>query len=207
MFLLGVALVVAAGLFPVLRPAFLKAGKSVPLDMATTIQIVMLSMAALILAVTRVPAGNVPKTPSSQAGVTAVVGSSGSRGSGTRSSRRTRSSSSARSANSRRRTRSSSPWGSSSPRSSSSARRRRRGRSCRWDQPGPSLLDAHRLVARGERLLLPATYGTIIAAINFDRSGTTRIGRFVLNHSFMLPGLVATGTAVAVGLLIAKFLL
>ena len=74
MFLLGVALVVAAGLFPVLRPAFLKAGKSVPLDMATTIQIVMLSMAALILAVTRVPAGNVPKTPSSQAGVTAVVG-------------------------------------------------------------------------------------------------------------------------------------
>jgi anaerobic C4-dicarboxylate transporter DcuA len=51
------------------------------------------------------------------------------------------------------------------------------------------------------------TYGTIIAAINFDRSGTTRIGRFILNHSFMLPGLVSTGTAVAVGLLIAKFVL
>jgi len=51
------------------------------------------------------------------------------------------------------------------------------------------------------------TYGTIIAAINFDRSGTTRIGRFVLNHSFMLPGLVATVTAVAVGFVIGKFLL
>ena len=39
-----------------------------------------------------------------------------------------------------------------------------------------------------------------------DRSGTTRIGRFVLNHSFMLPGLVATGTAVVVGLVIGKLL-
>ena len=32
------------------------------------------------------------------------------------------------------------------------------------------------------------TYGTLIAAVNFDRSGTTRIGKYVLNHSFMLPG-------------------
>lgn len=46
----------------------------------------------------------------------------------------------------------------------------------------------------------------LIAAINFDRSGTARIGRFVLNHSFMLPGLVATGTAVTVGLVIARHL-
>lgn len=38
-------------------------------------------------------------------------------------------------------------------------------------------------------------YGTIIAAINFDRSGTTRIGRFVLNHSFMLPSMIATQVA------------
>ena len=40
------------------------------------------------------------------------------------------------------------------------------------------------------------TYGTLIAAMNFDRTGTTRIGRFVLNHSFMLPGLVATAMAI-----------
>ena len=43
------------------------------------------------------------------------------------------------------------------------------------------------------------TYGTIVAAIQFDQTGTTRIGRFVLNHSFMLPGLVATVGAVAIG--------
>ena len=50
------------------------------------------------------------------------------------------------------------------------------------------------------------TYGTLIAAINFDRSGTTRIGRFIINHSFMVPGLVATGVGVFTGLLIAKVL-
>ncbi len=44
-------------------------------------------------------------------------------------------------------------------------------------------------------------YPTVVAAINFDRTGTTRIGRWVLNHSFMIPGLVATITAVCVGLL------
>ena len=48
------------------------------------------------------------------------------------------------------------------------------------------------------------TYGSLIAAINFDLSGTTRIGRYILNHSFMIPGLVATFTSVFVGLLIAK---
>ena len=48
------------------------------------------------------------------------------------------------------------------------------------------------------------TYGSLIAAINFDLSGTTRIGKYVLNHSFMIPGLVATFVAVFTGLLIAK---
>jgi anaerobic C4-dicarboxylate transporter DcuA len=48
------------------------------------------------------------------------------------------------------------------------------------------------------------TYGTLIAAVNFDRSGTTRIGKYVLNHSFMLPGMIATVVAVTTGLVIAK---
>jgi anaerobic C4-dicarboxylate transporter DcuA len=47
-------------------------------------------------------------------------------------------------------------------------------------------------------------YGTLIAAMQFDRSGTTRIGRYLLNHSFMLPGLIATVGGVGFGLLIAK---
>lgn len=47
-------------------------------------------------------------------------------------------------------------------------------------------------------------YPTIVAAINFDRTGTTRIGKWVLNHSFMLPGMVATVVAIGVGLLLIQ---
>ncbi|MCC8170437.1 MAG: anaerobic C4-dicarboxylate transporter [Parabacteroides sp.] len=47
-------------------------------------------------------------------------------------------------------------------------------------------------------------YPTVVAAINFDRTGTTRIGKYVLNHSFMMPGLVATVVAVAAGILLVS---
>lgn len=47
-------------------------------------------------------------------------------------------------------------------------------------------------------------YPTVVAAINFDRTGTTRIGKYVLNHSFMLPGLVSTGVAIGLGLLFIR---
>ena len=47
-------------------------------------------------------------------------------------------------------------------------------------------------------------YPTIVAAINFDRTGTTRIGKYILNHSFMMPGLVATTVAILTGLLLIQ---
>ena len=47
-------------------------------------------------------------------------------------------------------------------------------------------------------------YPTIVAAINFDRTGTTGIGKYILNHSFMMPGLVATVVSLAVGLLMIQ---
>lgn len=46
------------------------------------------------------------------------------------------------------------------------------------------------------------TYGTILAAISFDQTGTTRIGKHLINHSFMVPGLVTTFSAVIIALLI-----
>jgi anaerobic C4-dicarboxylate transporter len=52
---------------------------------------------------------------------------------------------------------------------------------------------------------LPA-YGTVLAAIEFDQSGTTRIGKYVLNHSFMLPGLVTAISTVFIGFAIAMLL-
>ena len=46
--------------------------------------------------------------------------------------------------------------------------------------------------------ILP-TYPSDLAALTFDRSGTTHIGKFVINHSFILPGLIGVITAVIVG--------
>lgn len=50
-------------------------------------------------------------------------------------------------------------------------------------------------------------YPTLLAAIQFDRTGTTKIGRFVVNHSFIRPGLVAVTVAVIVGFILAGLIL
>ena len=49
-------------------------------------------------------------------------------------------------------------------------------------------------------------YPTEVAAINFDTTGTTRIGRYVLNHSFQLAGFITTFVSIGVGYLIITFL-
>jgi anaerobic C4-dicarboxylate transporter-like protein len=46
------------------------------------------------------------------------------------------------------------------------------------------------------------TYGTIIAAVSFDQTGTTKIGKQLINHSFMLPGLVTTISAIIIAMII-----
>jgi anaerobic C4-dicarboxylate transporter DcuA len=48
------------------------------------------------------------------------------------------------------------------------------------------------------------TYATMVAAIQFDSTGTTGVGRWVLNHSFMRPGLVSTIVSVLTGFLLVK---
>lgn len=50
-------------------------------------------------------------------------------------------------------------------------------------------------------------YPTLLAAINFDRTGSTKIGKFVVNHSFMVPGIVAIVVAIAAGFLIGSFVM
>lgn len=47
-------------------------------------------------------------------------------------------------------------------------------------------------------------YPTVVAAINFDRTGTTGIGKWILNHSFMMPGMVATIVSIVIGLLLVQ---
>ncbi len=53
--------------------------------------------------------------------------------------------------------------------------------------------------------ILP-TYASDLACIGFDRSGTTRIGKFVINHSFIIPGLLGVGTGCVVGWVIVKMM-
>ena len=55
--------------------------------------------------------------------------------------------------------------------------------------------------------VLPSVYGYFfipnypsdIATVNFDRSGTTVIGKYLLNHSFMMPGLISVITSTIIG--------
>ena len=49
-------------------------------------------------------------------------------------------------------------------------------------------------------------YPTEVAAIGFDRTGTTRIGKFVINHSFQLAGFITTFVSIGIGYLIASLL-
>ena len=60
--------------------------------------------------------------------------------------------------------------------------------------------------------VLPCAYGyffipnypTDIATVNMDRSGTTKIGKYVLNHSFMVPGLISVAVSTVICYLLAS---
>jgi anaerobic C4-dicarboxylate transporter-like protein len=56
-------------------------------------------------------------------------------------------------------------------------------------------------------LFFVPTYGTVLAAVSFDQTGTTKIGKYLLDHSFMRPGLVAMLTAILIAFLLSKILL
>ncbi len=50
-------------------------------------------------------------------------------------------------------------------------------------------------------------YGPIIASIDFDRTGTTKIGKFIFNHSFMIPGLLSMVFSIIFGFIFASFVI
>lgn len=58
-------------------------------------------------------------------------------------------------------------------------------------------------IACSSNYFIPAS-GQCVAAIAFDSAGTTKIGKFVLNHSYMVPGLVCTVVSVAAALLLGS---
>ena len=203
-FLAGVALVVLFGFFPSLRQ--LPGAKS-PLAMPIVIEILMMSVAAIMLLLTKVPVDEVPKTATLRAGVVAVIGIFGLAWLGD----------SFIAANKDVIVPAIGDWAKVAP----------------WTFAFSLFLASVLLYSQAAttRALMPLgialgippqfliamfpsvngyffipTYGSLIAAINFDLSGTTKIGRYVLNHSFMIPGLVATSVAVFTGLAIARVL-
>lgn len=70
--------------------------------------------------------------------------------------------------------------------------------------PAPILIGT--FVAVNGYFFIP-NYGPIIASIDFDTTGTTKIGKFIFNHSFMLPGLLSMAFSLGFGLLFANLLL
>ncbi|OCQ52474.1 Anaerobic C4-dicarboxylate transporter DcuA [Photorhabdus australis subsp. thailandensis] len=56
-------------------------------------------------------------------------------------------------------------------------------------------------------LFILPTYPTLVAAVQMDDTGTTRIGRFVFNHPFFIPGTIGVTLAVAFGFLFGGIIL
>ncbi|MDL0089824.1 anaerobic C4-dicarboxylate transporter [Campylobacter gastrosuis] len=56
-------------------------------------------------------------------------------------------------------------------------------------------------------LFVLPTYPTTLGAIAMDDTGTTRVGKFVINHSFFIPGTIMVAISVALGFVVAPILL
>lgn len=71
-------------------------------------------------------------------------------------------------------------------------------------------LSASQLIAfypASNGLFFVPTYGTVLAAVSFDQTGTTKIGKYLLNHSFMRPGVVSMVSAILIAFLLSKILI
>ena len=204
LFLASVALVVVFGFFPELRRL---PGAKAPLGMPVVIEIAMLAVAALMLLVTKIDVDEVPKTATLRAGVVAVIGIFGLAWLGD----------SFITAHKDVIVPAIGEWAKVAPwtfafglffasvllYSQAATTRALMPLGIALGIP-PQFLIAMFPSVNGY-FFIP-TYGSLIAAINFDLSGTTKIGKYVLNHSFMIPGLVATVVAVVTGLFLARLM-
>lgn len=69
--------------------------------------------------------------------------------------------------------------------------------------PGDSYMLVACFAAVSALFVLP-TYPTLLGAVQMDDTGTTRIGKWVFNHAFFMPGLLAIVFSVALGFVAAK---
>ena len=205
LFLAGVVFIVLAGVFEELRPTVLRKGQAADIDLTQLIQLTMLSVAALIVALCKVKAGDIVKAPLFDSGMVAVVALIGVawmantfiaanekvvvEGLGELARKAPFMIAVALFAVAAMTTSQSSATFSIVP-------------------IGLALgLAPATIVAMWPAVVgvffLP-TNGAQIATVEIDQTGTTRIGAAVINHSFLLPVLIFTAVAVGGGLLIAS---
>lgn len=204
-FILATVFIVFFGSFDSLRPAFVIDGETVGLGMSAIIEIVMLSAAALILLLTRTDGMKATQGSVFPAGMQAVIAIFGIAWMGDTFLQ----------GNMLQLTQSiegvvrQMPWLFGIALFAMSILLYSQAATVRALMPlgialsiSPMILVALFPAVNGY-FFIP-NYPTVVAAINFDRTGTTRIGKYVLNHSFMLPGLVSTGVAIGLGLLFIR---
>jgi anaerobic C4-dicarboxylate transporter DcuA/anaerobic C4-dicarboxylate transporter DcuB len=203
-FLLGVVAIVLFGLFPDLRPAFDVDGESVPIDMTTTIELVMFTVSVLILWVGKPKVGEVPKASVFQAGMVSAIALFGiawltatfiaaheefivtTIGGWVNNA----------------------VWIFALAVFLVAALTTSQSTATRTIVPiglaaglAPGLVTGMWGGALGGVYTLPAN-GTQIAAANFDLTGSTKLGTKLLDHSFFIPMLIMTVTSVIVGALL-----
>lgn len=69
--------------------------------------------------------------------------------------------------------------------------------------PGDSYMLVACFAAVSALFVLP-TYPTLLGAVQMDDTGTTRIGKYVFNHAFFIPGVLAIVFSVAFGFVACK---
>ncbi len=208
LFILGAIGIVVFGTFDYLRPSWIVDGNMQRLGMPETIEIIMMVIAALILIFCKVSTETVPKGNVFSAGMQAVIAIFGIAWMGDTffSANMEFLSGSIKDVVTEM------PWTFALALFVLSILLYSQAATVRALMPlGISLgLPAASLIA-----MFPAVngyffipnYPTIVAAINFDRTGTTKIGKYLLNHSFMIPGLVATIVAIVSGFILTQILL
>lgn len=195
-FLAGIFSIVVLGAFEGLRPSWEKNGALMPLDMPVIIEIVMLSVAAIITLTCKIKATEITKASVFNSGIQAVVSILGI------------------------------SWLGDTFIHANQVQIMELAHDQIANHPWQfgfmlffmSILlvsqtaTMRALLPLGIALGIPATtllavtpavngvffipnYPTLLAAINLDRTGTTKVGKYMLNHSFMLPGLIATISA------------
>ena len=205
-FILATAFIVLFGSFEGMRPSFLIDGKTVSLGMSAIIEIIMLSAAALILLVTKTDGIKATQGSVFPAGMQAVIPILGIAWRGDTFLKGNMAHLPASIEGIVRRM----PWLFGIALFVMSILLYSQAATVRALVPlGIALgISPYMLIA-----MFPAVngyffipnYPTVVAAINFDRTGTTRIGKYILNHSFMMPGIVSTAVAIALGLLFIQF--